>query len=397
MRLENLRAEELGERRRIAADVVWETAPRQPQSLFYEVPYPFAADLELNGNAFVLASLPFALWWGERRIQVDGAVCSRFQDALQAVMAIYGGWFKRCRPLEIEPSGGYVPSEPRAVARTASFLSGGVDGLAVLRANRLTYPPDHPESIRDCILLFGANDFENTARGPVPERLQAFSALQSRLQSLAEAADFKLIPVYTNTRLLSGDYGCWTAVGYGPANVSAALSLGPRFTKVLFASDGNGVDPGPGGSHPMLDQHFSTAAVQVQHEQASWTRLDKLRLLGDWPAALALMQPCHYVRVPPAGQINCGHCEKCVRTMLGLALGKLGQAPAFANHEVTPDSILALPVANPLKADLLEQLMGPLSAVGRQDLVRAIQRRLRTFRWREFRRTIKARLLLRRP
>jgi hypothetical protein len=299
-------------------------------------------------------------------------------------MAIYSRWYERCRPLRIEPLGGYVPTTPRRDARTSCFLSGGVDGLAALRANRLNYPKGHPESIRDCILLFGANDFECTVDGPVPERLAEFRRAQSRLLELAESEDFELIPVLTNTRLLIGDYECWTSVGFGAANVSVAHALSSRFTRVLFASDGNGVDAPPGASHPLLDQFFSTAAVQVWHEHAAWSRIDKLRLLAEWPPALRIMQPCHRLKVLPEGQLNCGRCEKCIRTMLGLlALGKLRRGEAFAADDVTPEMVEQIPVLSPVKADLLRQLIEPLRSVGRDDLVSAVQAKITAFRRRE--------------
>lgn len=377
MRIENLRTEEAGEHRRIVADVLWESAPHPAQTLYFSAPYPFAADLQPSPDAFMLACLPFAVWWGEQRVQIEGALCTQFRDGLQAVMALYAHWYSHCRPLSIEPLGGYVPTVPRHPARTASLLSGGIDGLTTLRANRLDYPASHPEFIRDCIVLFGAADFENTAEGPVPERLAAFQRLVSRLQTLAGSEEFQLIPVHTNTRLLSRTYTCWQAVGFGAANVAVTHALSRRFNKVLFASDGNGVDPYPAGSHPLLDQHFSTASVQVQHQQAAWTRIDKLRLLADWPPAMQMMQPCHYVKIPPEGRINCGHCEKCVRTMLGLlCIGKLSEAGAFVEKNVTAEMIRAIPIHNPGKAELLEQLVQPLRDAGYADLAHEIQRKV---------------------
>jgi hypothetical protein len=380
MKIRNLKVDEAEDGRRVSADIVWEDCPRPSQTLYFETAYPFATDLQPSPNAFVLAALPAAVWAGERRVQIEGSLCSQFRDGLQAVMAIYSRWYERCRPLRIEPLDGYAPTTPRRDARTSCFLSGGVDGLTALRDNRLNYPKDHPESVRDCILLFGANDFECTVDGPVPERLAAFRQTQARLLELAESEDFELIPVLTNTRLLIGDYDCWTAVGFGAANVSVAHTLSRRFTRVLFASDGNGVDAPPGASHPLLDQFFSTAAVQVWHEHAAWSRIDKLRLLAEWPPALRIMQPCHRIKVLPEGQLNCGRCEKCIRTMLGLlALGKLKQSEAFAANDVTPDMVEEIPVLSPVKADLLRQLIEPLRSVGRDDLVSAVQAKITAF------------------
>ena len=381
MRLENLRVEELGGRRRVAATVVWEAVERPRQLLYFEAAYPCAADLEASPDAFVLASLPFAVWQGEKRIHVDGRICTRLRDGLQAAMGIYAQWYRHCRPIAIEPTGGFVATRPRTPPRTASFLSGGVDGLAVLRANRLDFPLDHPESISSCLLLFGANDFEFTAAGPVAERLAAFERLQGRLDDLARAGSFELIAIHANARLLSPNYPCWTSIGFGAANVAVAHAFSRRFTKVLFASDGAGVNPHPAGAHPLLDQHFSTAAVHVRHEHAALRRQDKLRLLSDWPPSMSLMQPCHYIRVPPEGQINCGRCEKCVRTMLGLlALGKLSEATAFVEDDVTPAMVRRVPVHTRAKAALLADLVEPLQQIGRHDLARVLRRKILRFR-----------------
>ncbi len=380
MRLRNLRAEQHGERRRVAADVVWEELERPEQTLYFEAPAPFAGDLDPSPDAFVLASLPFAVWNGERRIRIEGSICTRLRDGLQAAARIYTRWYDRCGPLSIEPEGGFVPTRPRSEPRTACFLSGGVDGLAALRANRLDYPRDHPDSIHDCLLLFGANNYEFDAAGPVAERLAAFEKLEQRLAGLAESEDFELIPIHTNARLLCPSYQCWTSIGFGAANTAVAHAFSRRFAKVIFASDGGGVDPPPGASHPLLDQHYSSAALHVHHEHAVMSRPEKLRLLAEWKPAMQIMQPCHYVKVPRDGLINCGRCEKCIRTMLILlALGKLAEASAFADDDVTPEMVEAIPIRTPLKAQLLEQGVAPLERIGREDLVEAIRRKTARF------------------
>ena len=237
----------------------------------------------------------------------------------------------------------------------------------------------NPYAIASCFSARTISSARSMDRSP--ERLVGFREVQARLLDLAKSEDFDLIPVLTNTRLLIGDYDCWTSVGFGAANVSVAHALSRRFSRVLFASDGNGVDAPPGASHPLLDQYFSTAAVQVWHEQAGWSRIDKLRLLAEWPPALRVVQPCHRVQVLPEGQLNCGHCEKCIRTMLGLlALGKLEESEAFAVHDVTPEMIGAIPVLNPVKAELLQQLIAPLRSAGREVLVSALQEKIGAFR-----------------
>ncbi len=367
---------------RVSAEIIWEEARRPPQRLHFDVPEPFAQDVCAEPNAFVVACLPFAMWLGESRIQIDGALCPLLRDGLEAAMTVWSGWYRRCRPVAIEPAQGWHAAPHASAARTASFLSGGVDGLSTLRSNRLDYPRGHPASISDALLLFGSNDFQYTAEGPVPHRLVAFEAQRARLEALGRAEGFSLIPIRANVRLLSPDYGCWTAIGFGAATIAAAHLFGSRFNRVLFASDGDGIDPSPGASHPRVDHHLSSTTVQVMHDQSLWTRSDKLALLTEWPDAMSLMQPCHYVEVPPHGQINCGTCEKCVRTRLGLmGLGKLGHGAAFGARTVTVEEVAAIPITNRRKAALLAALLPDLRRQGHVDLARAVHRKLRRSRW----------------
>jgi|GEM_PF-5849879 len=68
--------------------------------------------------------------------------------------------------------------------------------------------------------------------------------------------------------------------------------------------------------------------------------------------------------------------------MLGfVALGKLCEATAFAEDDVTPAMVAAIPVHTAGKAALLAELIAPLEEAGRQDLSRALRRRLRRWRW----------------
>lgn len=377
---------------RVCAEITWEQASRPAQRLHFDVPEPFAQDVQAEPNAFVVACLPFALWLGESRIQIDGALCPQLRDGLQAAMTVWSGWYRRCRPLAIEPALGWHAAPHASAARTASFLSGGVDGLSTLRANRLDFPRGHPASISDALLLFGSNDFQYTVDGPVAHRLAAFEALRERLEALGRSEHFSLIPIRANVRLLSPDYACWTAIGFGAATMAAAHLFGARFNRVLFASDGDGIDPSPGASHPGVDYRFSSTTVQVVHDQCLWTRSDKLALLTAWPAAMAVMQPCHYVEVPPNGQINCGTCEKCVRTRLGLmGLGRLGDGAAFGPQEVTAQEVAAIPIFNRRKAALLAALLPALRQQGYADLARAVERKLRRSRWERIRHAVRQR------
>ena len=271
----------------------------------------------------------------------------------------------------------------------ASFLSGGIDALALLRANRLEYPPEHPASIRDCLLLFGLNSFDFGDATPRPERLAAFETHVQRMRQLGRLADFTLVPVYTNARTLYPDFASWSTIGFGAATTAVALALARRVSEAWLGSDGLGLASPPLGSHALLLHHFSTAAVEIHLGHVNTTRLEKTRLVADWEGALPFLRSCLYLEVPPDGLVNCGRCEKCVRTRLALvALGKLDRATSFPLGELTP-GMLAVVELTPRNAPFYQECLEPLERLGRHDLVAPLRALLTTYhrleRWkREF-------------
>lgn len=366
--------------RSISMDLVWEDSDRPEQRLYFSADGVAAELMRPSADAFAIACLPLALVTGEKRILIEGSLCTRLRSGLNALNRVFSDWYSDIVPVRIEPQLGFTPTSPPSHRRVASLLSGGVDGLSTLRQNRLDYPLDHPESIRACITLFGINTYDVADTGPVPERLAAFQDVIDRLKRLSEVEKFQLLPVRTNIRSLGLDYKRWTQMGFGPGHVAVTQLFQGVFDKVLVSSDGAGPNPAPSAIHPLINHWFSTAAVTIQGDQDELLRSDKVALLADWEQGRTLMQPCHYVTIPEDGKINCGRCEKCVRTMLLLTgLGRLDEVDAFDDKEVTPGMVRRIPVHNDAKADLLQQALPLLKEAGRHDLVWAIRKRLWRF------------------
>lgn len=376
------RHEQSGSWRRVSMDVCWEDCEVAPQRLYFESTGATAERFRPNPNGFAIACMPLAAGRGERLLQVEGSLCSRLQAGLPAINQFFHEWYPGVPLLEIDASDGYALTEPPEQPATASLLSGGVDGLTCIRRNRLDYPLDHPDSIRGCITLFGNNAFDLDKRGPRPERLRAFDELLGRLQGLADREKFTLHPVRTNVRSLWPSYRLWQRMGYGAGNVAVGQLFQGSFDRLLLASDGDGPNPPLwGGSHPLFDHHFSTNSVRVVGSEQEMTRKDKVRLLLDWAPGRELMQPCHQVKLPPSGQINCGRCVKCVRTQLMLiAEGRLHKVSAFSDDDIGPLRVALIPITSERTAGLFAQGAKDLIRVGRYDLTWAIRLRLLVYR-----------------
>jgi len=121
------------------------------------------------------------------------------------------------------------------------------------------------------------------------------------------------VPVLTNKRWEWPHVPCGWEMTHGAAMAAVAHALAPNHGKVYIASTYSYSELLPWGSHPLLDPLWSTEAVRIVHDGGE-TRYNKLRLLAQHPEALARLRVC----VDCMGSKNCGLCEKCVRTMLGL-------------------------------------------------------------------------------
>ena len=78
----------------------------------------------------------------------------------------------------------------------------------------------------------------------------------------------------------------------------------------------------PLGSHPLTDPLWSNEAVELVHDGCEARRTDKIARIAASEAALANLRVCFEDM-----NVNCGHCTKCLRTMVPLALLDAKAAP----------------------------------------------------------------------
>jgi copper chaperone CopZ len=97
------------------------------------------------------------------------------------------------------------------------------------------------------------------------------------------------------------------------------------------------------GSHPQLDPYWSSNAVEVSHHGANHSRGDKVTAKSGWPVTHKYLRVCYEDKVDG---MNCGVCEKCVRTQLEfMAAGRLQDVRTFPARSLSAgiDRIAGLP------------------------------------------------------
>ena len=364
MIINNLQSGKRENRRRVSAMVSWEDRDRPPQELFFETEDTYGEDISCNPHAFLVASAVAAMHHGEKRIRMEEEVCPQLKDGLITALGWLRHWYGNLSPITIEVKTQRISPYHGVPRKAATFFSGGIDALASVRWNRLNYPADHPLSFKDGILVYGLEIYK-------PE---AFEYVRENLKILARDANLTLIPVYTNVRYLDADWTFWENEFEGAVFASIAHALVRRFSAVSLASSVSIKDAYPHGSHPLLDPSYSSSDLQIRHELITLSRYERTQLVAGWDTALQSMRVCNHSEEYQSHLLNCGKCEKCVRTMLALlALGSLEDTTAFAKKDLSEKEISAIKPLNAQVFSYYQELTGPLSKAGRDDLAGAVQ------------------------
>lgn len=384
MKVENLRLETNGDGAKAVATVRWEDCARPAQELYFGTTAEFAGSLSCNPDAFLVACIMPAMHFGEQRLSIEGDICPELRVGLWTAMHwMRLWWYEPARELvRIEAKTRTGPPSPRIPDRAGVFFSGGIDALATVRANRLSYPPEHPGSIKDGLLVRGLE-----VRDP-----GVFGHVWGAVSALAGHAGATLIPIDTNIRELGpvddrefwGRF--WLEEFMGACLSSVAHAFARRLTRASINSDYDVTNVIPLGSHPLVDPNYSSNDLAIRHEGITMSRFEKTRLVSGWGPALRHLRVCNRTELYQPGRLNCSNCEKCVRTMLALlALGVLDRAEAFPVREVSEELVMATVTLQPSTFPLYRELIAPLEATGRHDLVRAIRRKMAEHRRREAR------------
>lgn len=383
MRIENLRTEKNAQRVRVAATIIWEDCDRPAHDVYFETDEKFSDSLSCDPNAFMVACTIPAMHFGEQRVAIDTEICPELRKGLVTAMSWLRHWFYEPGRsiVRIDASVRSKLSDPRTPERAAFFYSGGIDSFATLRANRLEFPLPHPGSIRDGILVFGLEQDE-------PER---FRYVLDALSGVADAAGITLIPVYTNVYLTyrqedsAHKWKFWDYEFQSAALSSVAHALSRRLTVAyISASDSLPNDAYVNrkhvvsyGAHPVLDHNYSSAELRIHHDGITLSRLEKTRLVADWDVGLQNLRVCNQYKRYKPGILNCGRCEKCLRTMLALKIvGVLDKTRAFPVHDLHE----ALRVQRQLNPYYYLEMLPHLKALGFDDLVRIIEKKISIYR-----------------
>jgi hypothetical protein len=373
MRITDLRREKGSFGARLAGTVRWEDSKRTPVELWWDVDGELAESARPEPNAFLAATFVPAIRHGEHRVAIDGAVCPILGAGLRGIAGLLHSWYPSPAPIPaVEPRDGWVAPMPRPEGGVAGYLTGGVDSLHLLHANREDFPANHPLRISHAFWIRGL-DYPGEEESS--HARSAYARLDGAVSENASDAGVRVVRITTNLRRMEPDLSFFAHWYLGGALLSGAHLLAARFSTVALGSSWPAEHLVPWGTHPLLDVGYGSAAMSVRHEALGVSRIEKLARLRGQPRSLERLITCS--DAPGAGSMNCGRCAKCVRTLLEMeASGTIAHAHSFPPGPVTPAAIDGLELDNGTEY-FWGLLVAPLRTLGRESIASAIERKIR--------------------
>lgn len=282
------------------------------------------ADTPLNSAPDAMACLCFAAsslaGW---RVRFPVSICPLLEHRLKRIGRIWNRWWGTDRDrFEAETRG--TPPTIEMGRGTALFLSLGVDSFYTLlrmpEARTIVYVAGY-----DVQLI----ETERCAK------------IERRLHDVAERQGVKVILVRTNLRThpVFGKLG-WDRL-HGAALAAVGHLLDSAISKIFISASFPKNYFKPWGSSWKTDFLWSSSRLEIGHFGEELWRLEKLEKIVDEPLVMDHLRVCWEHR---NDGLNCGECEKCQRTMLGLvSLRRLEVYQTFPNVETLVAGLQASP------------------------------------------------------
>ncbi len=344
--IKNLRAVVEGRTSRVCADV-------DGDPLWFE---SGDASLQPAAEAFGCAALPVAVEH-HADVVLDAPLDAVWNTHVKAIQETWRQWW-RIRRARIYPRA--EQKQPFVKARgVALCFTSGVDSFySLLRGG---YAFDH------LIFVQGYDvKLSDAARAEAAER---------SLREVAAAVGAKAVVIRTNVRehptFRAADWerthgGALAATGHLLRQTIGILAISASYPYYLDT---------PWGSHWKIDPLWSSSQVEIVHSGAWLWRKEKLEALAEEDLVRKHLRVCWQ---SGGTEVNCGFCEKCVRTMLILALaGQLEHFPIFAGSAPLAERIHRLPPLVPTYFPNYEQFLRESKDPPVTEALRALLRRSR--------------------
>tara|TARA_R110002096_G_scaffold436056_1_gene666519 strand:+ start:80600 stop:81766 length:1167 start_codon:yes stop_codon:yes gene_type:complete len=279
----------------------------------YWFEYPSEFEVSESGNLWLALLLPLAATINED-LHIPLPLDPRIVDGAADILRIWHSWNSGTSIIKVFADGGLHIIDQRP-SLSAAFFSTGLDAF---------YTSYERPRAKHKILIHG---FDLAI-----DKTNEFKAHLARISKVTELMNNTIIPVATNVRTTRWSKTRWQRVSHGSFLSAIGLLFEKHFREVFIGSShSNYNNLVPNGSHPLTDVLYSTSRTSLIHSGDGLDRLDKTKYLAQHELALRHLHVCIRGRDGKGqDELNCSHCEKCYRTMIGLdVVGVLDKCDLF--------------------------------------------------------------------
>lgn len=312
-----------------------------------------------DSDAFLAAALLPAMKSAES-LKLAGRVSRSLISNSSSIQDIVHKWFPEFKKISVT-SGDLSDSIPDSQERgVGCFFSAGVDSYYTLLKHR--------DEITHLIYVHGFDIWLHE------EDFRA--SVLSEVRKVAKAFGKPLIFVETNIHEFSDQFADWGLQYHGAALASVALLLASQLRTIYVPSSYAYDELFPWGSHPLLDPMWGTESLKIVHDGNEAGRIEKLALIAQSDIALRTLRVC---LDRTDGAYNCGHCEKCVRTMINLRLSGVAAHSTTFSRELDLDAVANLALSDEHALIFAKENLRSAEAKDDKELAKALQQAIDRF------------------
>lgn len=196
--------------------------------------------------------------------------------------------------------------------KSGSLFSGGVDSLTTYIRKRKEQPA--------LITIWGSDiSVRNDRAWNKVRNNNVKFGIKNKITNLFLKSNFRSMLNYSKIdNQFSINWWAKIQHGYALLGLCAPLSYSEGLQTIYIPSSHSSKTPDvTWGSHPLIDNHVKWGQTSVIHEGYELTRQDKLEVIAEY---IKKVDSSLQVRVcwQSGSERNCGKCEKCSRTIIGL-------------------------------------------------------------------------------
>lgn len=293
----------------LSAKIKFEKPPlNKPETAWFAFPETYLPYISGRSDAFAAGLLPLAMVIREELV-IEGDLSPRLLyglgEAQSALNLLFPGQLAKVsiRANHLAPL-----AADQAGQACATLFSGGVDSTYTLMSHLPDRQPDPDFQVKYAVFVHGF-DVPLQNKSSFNEALQVFS-------QHIPALGVEVIPCRTNLEYFTSGLLDW-GVAHGEAIISVGLVLDRLIHNFLVPSSYTLDALVPCGSSPLIDHWLSTETLQILHDGAQYSRVEKVEAFSHWPPVQQWLRVCTN-ESQRSGVYNCSRCEKCMRAMIRL-------------------------------------------------------------------------------